>query len=186
MSFTKFDTGGSSRKTARVVANRYCEDSSLSYVFARWFACGGGRCAEIYGAIYDQANNKLVHIDQYSTPGRYGGSKVHACSIPGVASQFTCYYVNWNDAGGTTSSLTQTPLEGAYPKTPSPLAKPYYVFTTIIGDDTFEWRVWMKQDTGYSETLGARRRFGVDSRSNLRHTDSARLRDETRGVCSID
>lgn len=174
----KYNTVFSSRQVVRELANRYCSDNSLSNVFNPWYACDSGRCADTYRQIYNGSSNELEHMSPDGSVGRFGGTQVRSCRYPGSSFTFTCYRVDWYNAGGYTANWTNN-REG----TP-PLAKPYYIFRSVSNGTEYEWRVWMRQDTGYANSLGSRRNFGNNSRSGLVYSNNIGLCDVDRGVCA--
>ncbi len=92
-----------------------------------------------------------------------------------------CSYVNYNNAQGHTGSWVPNGTG------PAPLAYPYYVITQRIGDQFYERRIWLTDDTPYATTLTDHLRAGLTQRSQLRYTTSLRMCDLTavppRGDC---
>ena len=178
MAKSRFNSRGSARRVADILADRYCTSQSLSYVYAYWYACGNGSCATNYQELYDASTDELRHLSTDDKVNRFGGSKRHRCSFPGSTTTFRCLFVNWYRAQGATSSWT-----GNRDGTP-PLAKPYYVFRTNGETHSYEWRVWLSADTGYPTSVGMRRTYGVNSRTELLYSDSVAICDVDRNVCS--
>lgn len=178
-SFGKFDSYNSGIVVAQNISSRYCSNSSLSYVFAPWYGCNSSYCANTFSTIYVASTDSLTHMNRNTSVGRLGGSSSRSCRFAGSTSTFTCYYVNYNNAQGYTGSWVYN-VNG----TP-PLALPFYVFRQNVNTTSYEWRVWIRPDTGFGSTLSAKRAYGASSRDGLAWSSSVGLCDVTynRGNC---
>jgi hypothetical protein len=180
----RFSSATMADKVADVIADRICAGGNI---YAPWFACDNGACANDYDNIVN--NGTLQSIDHSASIGTWGGVREHTCEewVPaGVPDppNFTCRYVKFGNATGYTSSWVYTPYNGTKGNL-SPLAKPFYVYSFQNGSgNAVEARIWMKQDTDLAETLEMRRGYGQDSRHSLVYDSSATICDLDRGICS--
>lgn len=169
------------QKTAHEMNRSYCAAGGTpaqrrSVAWRPWYGCTriAGICETIFNSIYDPATDSLNSLVEDWSVGMYGGMEVRTCRAG--ARYFTCFYIDWNRAQG----------DVAWRGTgygPNPISLPFYSFTV---NGTYEFRYWMKDDTGYATSILGRRRFGHDPRrSGLEWFDGEQLCDVTvnRGYC---
>ncbi len=155
-----------------VMANRYCTNSSRSYVWMPWHGCNSGVCETIYKEIYQ--GGRLVGLDRVASVTSSGGMEQRSCSVGGGAA-FACWYVDPSRAQGANGWTV--PAWGA-----APVSDPFYVFTS----GSKEERHWLRSHSGYPVDISATRSLGSNARTSLTWSTSSELCDETSqtGSCS--
>jgi hypothetical protein len=167
----RIDTWSSSAKAAEVMANRWCANPSLSYVWAPWFGCANNRCLAIYNEIYQSGN--LVNLSRDLGVSRTGGMEYRVCRL-GDSTTVNCWFVDPSKAQGYKGFAN--PAFG-----PSPISAPFYVYSR----NGHEYRHWLAADSGYNADITAHKPLAANSRNGLSWSTSDRLCDETthRGTC---
>jgi hypothetical protein len=183
----RINTSTAAQKAADTMASRYCNAGGKpaerrAFAWSPWFACGSSTCENLYQEHYCSASDTVCNVTTNGNVTRQGGMLTRNCRYGAGPATFTCWYVNYTNAQGVTTSWQQAPLDGESDG-PSPLAFAFYVYLGS-GD---EWRHWLEEDTGYNVgEVFARRPNGQDSRAGLTWKDQKKLCDlDTRhGTCS--
>jgi hypothetical protein len=155
-------TAGGGPQAAAAMASRYCAAGGTgaqrrAAAWAPWHACSSGACEAIFGEIYNGTNGQLRAISGTSTVSSRGGMVSRTCTRGGSTQVIpSCFYVDPAAAEG--QDWWASPNTGA-----SPITAPFYVFE--LGG--WEYRVWLKEDTGYSIDIEAVRPLGQNARSSL-------------------
>ena len=157
---SRIDTSLSAAYAADEMADRYCRSTSTgssrrSYVWRPWYGCGGGRCEAIFHEIFN--GSRLTGVNRQSGISRGGGMKETTCTGPGHRGPFTCWRVDPKKAQGYGGFAV--PAFG-----PTPITAPFYVYTA----SGYEYRHWLRADTGYDIGVWASRPIGGNARSSLR------------------
>jgi hypothetical protein len=172
------NTATAAQQAATTMSARWCSASSATdaaarraSVWAPWHGCGGGVCEAAYQAIYDPAGPK-VQVDP--TVSRTGGMVARTCRIPNVGN-VSCWFVDPARAQGF--SGWNIPSWGR-----SPVSAPFYVFRL----DGREYRVWLRNDSGYDSTITAFKPVTSNARTALSWIKGDGLCDVTtnRGACN--
>lgn len=152
------DTATASRVVASEMAKRWCafagdpanEPARREFVWGPWHGCAADRCEEIYNAIYDPAG---LHLSLDPGVTRTGGVQLRSCNVPGVG-VLRCHYVDPALAQGAKGFAS--PTFG-----PSPVTSPFYVIR--IGNTEQRW--WLKEDSGYTQTVSASKLVKANART---------------------
>lgn len=167
---------------AQQISARYCRGTGtpgarLEYAWAPWHGCNDGRCLVIFAEIYDNGN--LRNLSRDAGVSNTGGMQPRTCRGPGAGGTFPCWRVDPSlaqgyGAGGVGWANTSS---GAS----APLTAPFYVYAA----GGFEYRHWLKADTGYSSGVWARRPIGQNARNSLQWAGGEALCDVTinGGAC---
>lgn len=169
------NTSSSAQQAAQTMAQRWCASSGTdaarrASVWSIWYGCNGGVCENIYATIYDPVTLK-VSLDPTVTRG--GGTEARSCFVPTVG-VVGCTYVDPSRAQGNRGWTI--PGFG-----PSPVSAPFYDFRT----NGKEYRVWLRDDTGYGATINANKPVTANARTSLTWINGDALCDLTanRGLC---
>jgi hypothetical protein len=100
-----------------------------------------------------------------------GGMNATTCSyIDGTT--FTCYYIDWRNAEGYTDSFDDSLNSGGDTSIGlSPLSNPMYAYVS----SGYEYRHWLKEDSGFDIDIHAVRDIPNNARSGLNWYDSTTL-----------
>jgi hypothetical protein len=154
---------GSAPAAASAMASRYCSATAggatgslaRAAAWAPWNACGDGDCEEVFNDIY--SGGSLQAVSGSASVTTRGGMVSRICGRGGSTQVFSpCFYVDPDLAEG--QDWWTNPNVGA-----APITAPFYVFET----GGYEYRVWLKEDTGYSFDIEAARPLGQNARSSL-------------------
>jgi len=169
------DTNTAAQQAAQTMAQRWCASSGTdaarrASVWGIWYGCNGGVCENIYATIYDPGTLKVT-LDPTVTRG--GGTEARTCFVPTVG-QVACTFVDPAKAQGY--KAWNVPAWG-----PSPVSAPFYDFRT----NGLEYRVWLRDDTGYGVTVNANKPVTSNARTSLTWIIGDALCDLTanRGLC---
>lgn len=168
---TAINTATAAQQAATLMANRWCTNPTLSYVWAPWYGCATTTiCSDIYNAIFD---GTTLNIGTDPTITGLGGMEARRCNVVFVG-EVDCWFVDPSRAQGLKSWTT--PNFG-----PSPITFPFYSYA-INGR---EYRTWLKEDTGYGVTINANKPITGNARTTLAWNSGDGLCDETltRGAC---
>jgi hypothetical protein len=182
------DTVTSANQAADTIAYRWCNAPAnrqatpqlrRQYAWGPWFGCSAGNttaCEDLYNSI---DTNGMVNIGFDPSVTRTGGMQSRTCSIRGIGDGLACAYINpafaegsrgWQ--GGTYDGRTNYV---------TPLPKPFY---DVRANGT-EYRVWLREDTGYAIDITASKPITANARTSLTWTASTGLCDvaNRRGNC---
>ena len=134
-----------------------------------WVATAG--CARTSTPPSTTRSTLKVTLDPTVTRG--GGTEARTCFVPTLG-QLACTYVNPARAQGY--SAWNIPAWG-----PSPVSAPFYDFRA----NGKEYRVWLRDDTGYGVTVNANKPVTANARTSLTWIQGDALCDLTanRGLC---
>jgi hypothetical protein len=169
---TAINTYTAAQTAATLMAQRWCQNPSRPYAWAPWFYCGTTSiCEDLYNEIYD--GTSLVNIKQDQSVSAFGGMQSRTCDTP--VGTVTCYYVDPAKAEGLASWAA--PNFG-----PAPISAPFYVFEA----GGYEYRYWLPEDTGYANTITAKKPITANARTSLTWATSNELCDLTtiHGACN--
>jgi len=154
----RIDTFVVSAQAAATMADRWCTNPTLAYVWAPWYGCGGGgsTCRDIFAAIYRRSTDRLVGVTRDTGVLRRGGMTRHTCTGPARAGEFTCWRVDPRQAQGYAGF-------SAAGFGPAPLTAPFFVYAA----GGREYRHWLRADTGYRRGVWATRPLGANARHSL-------------------
>ena len=169
-------TTTSAQQAAITMAARWCAASGTdaqrrATVWAPWLGCNSGKCETFYQAMYDPAGPKVA-VDNNVT--RDGGMVSRTCRAPTLGT-VACSYVDPSQAQGF--SAWNIPAWGR-----SPVSAPFYAMT----QNGIEYRVWLRNDTGYDSTIVASKPITANARTSLTWSKADFLCDLTtgRGACN--
>ena len=178
LSVEKFNSITSSLEIAGRMADRYCSNHSYLSIWRPFCACAStGHCSapdrdRCIQTATNIRNNAPIQED--TSTDSSGGIEMRTCSLPGQAQVFQCFYVKPTvpPAQGYTGSPGGTPYGWiSYPDAATlPLAKPFYVYKQWpdgTDSNSYEWRYWMAEDTGFDRDFAARRQYGTPATTKL-------------------
>ncbi|GIU83773.1 MAG: hypothetical protein KatS3mg008_0548 [Acidimicrobiales bacterium] len=167
----RMDTWVAARTAAAEIVRRWCASPDRSYAWAPWHGCRNGKCEAIFAEIYK--DGRLTGVAEDPAVERSGGTVQRTCDFDDRW-VVPCWYVDPAAAQGYRGFVS--PTFG-----PSPISKPFYVFS--FGG--YEYRHWLREDTGLTEDVGAARELRTNARVGLGWTTTRRFCDQTarRGRC---
>jgi hypothetical protein len=169
---------------ANTISARYCGASGtpghrLEVAWGPWHGCNEGRCLVIFAEIYNPDTGQLRTLARNGDVTSTGGMQPRTCRGPGVSGTFSCWRVDPSLAQGYGAGgvAWADPNSGAS----APLTAPFYVYAA----GGYEYRHWLRSDTGYSTGIWARRPIGQNARTSLQWAGGESLCDVTtgRGAC---
>ena len=170
---------------ASTISARYCSarndgktvGESLAFAWTPWHGCGSGRCATIFVTIYE-AGTGLRNVVRDRTVSNTGGVVQRTCRGPGASGSFACWRVDPAKAEGygAGSIAWADPAYGG--SATAPLTAPFYTYAA----GGYEYRHWLRADTGYSSGVWARRQLGQNARTSLQWSGGESLCDVTTGA----
>ncbi len=192
----QFDSAGlgapytaSQRVDTRVIATpmaaeitaRYCRATGsptqrLTYAWTPWHGCNDNRCGAIFLQIYNPQTNRLQNVSRDGSVLSTGGMQPRTCRGPGNSGTFSCWRVDPALAQGYGSGSTAW-ADPQYGGT-APITAPFYVYAA----GGYEYRHWLKADTGYATGVWARRPLGQNARTSLQWQGGETLCDVTTGA----
>jgi hypothetical protein len=158
-------TAGGAPAAASAMATRYCAAVAGGFTggLARaaawkpWHACDDGACEAIFSEIFNVQTRQLRGISGTSAVGSRGGMVSRVCGRGGSTQVFSpCFYVDPALAQGQD-------WWAAADAGRSPITYPFYVFE----NGGYEYRVWLREDTGFPFDVEATRPLGQNARSSL-------------------
>jgi hypothetical protein len=176
------------QRVVATLASRYCGASGTdaqrrTAAWGPWLGCSNSGCESLYATHL--SGDTIVGISKDTTVSRYGGMYSHTCRYAGETATFQCWLINPSSAEGYTVSWRLTPYDGG--TSISPLT--FIFYNNGFDTGNYEYRYWQKHDTGYANSVEARRASGANSRSSsglLWTIGNTRLCDVTLnlGPCS--
>jgi hypothetical protein len=183
------DSVTAANQAATTISYRWCnaplnqqttEAQRRRYAWGPWFGCSTtNTCETIYQSLVAGGPDKLNTAFD-ATVTRYGGMQQRTCNVDGLGDGLTCWYVNPALAQGSKGWTG-----GTYNNTSTgvtPLPKPFYV----VESGGREYRIWIRDDTGYDIGITASKPITSNARTSLTWTATAGLCDITaaRGQCT--
>lgn len=153
----RIDTYVVAAQTAATMADRWCDNPSLSYVWAPWYGCGSTTCRNIYRAIYRPATDRLVGVTRALGVTARGGMQRRTCTGAARGGSFACWRIDPARAQGYAGFR-------AAGFGPAPVTAPFYVYAA----GGREYRHWLARDTGYARDIWATRPLSGNARTSLR------------------
>ena len=174
---TAINSYTSAEQAASVMASRYCASTQTDPVkkrqsaWAPWYYCTSGTLCE---GVYQSVLNSGVLDVNTTSISRLGGMEQRTCEVTGIG-HVSCGFVDPAKAQGY--AAWAIPNFG-----PAPVTAPFYVFEA----NGREYRYWLKQDTGYAQTIRADKPVTANARTSLSWSYSDTLCDRTggRGTCT--
>ncbi|MDP5274006.1 hypothetical protein [Chengkuizengella axinellae] len=161
----------------RLAANWYKVDGTFDYnreyAWKDWYGCKNTtwainlpRCENLFDDLY---NENQINISLDPTVSRTGGMiSDSSCKVGETINYYEsvpCYYVDMENIEGSTVGYTND--NGGGNQNPKPL--PFYNFTLSY----YEYRSWLKYETGYNIDIDAIRILGENSREGLEWRDDS-------------
>ncbi|MCB1249416.1 MAG: hypothetical protein KDB36_08410 [Acidimicrobiales bacterium] len=174
---TAINSYTSAEQAASVMASRYCASSQTDPVkkrqsaWAPWYYCTSGTLCE---GVYQSVLSSGVLDVNTTSISSLGGMEQRTCEVTGIG-HVSCGFVDPAKAQGY--AAWAIPNFG-----PAPVTAPFYVFEA----NGREYRYWLKQDTGYAQTIRADKPVTANARTSLSWSYSDTLCDRTggRGTCT--
>ena len=152
------------------------------YAWGPWYGCSFGNstsCEDTFKQLVTSDGKLNTSFD--AAVSRTGGMQQRTCNLRGIGDGLTCFYINPALAEGSRGWQGGT-YDGSG-NSVTPLPKPFY----SVRANGNEYRVWLKEDTGYDINITASKQVTADARapSALTWTPSTVLCDTStrRGFC---
>lgn len=182
------DTNTAANQAADTIAYRWCNappsrlvtpQARRLYAWGPWFGCTNGNstgCEDLFNSL---VSGDKLNIAFDPSVSRTGGMQARTCTVRGITDGITCFYINpalaegsrgWQ--GGTYDGRTNYV---------TPLPKPFYDFRA----NGTEYRVWLKEDTGYAIDITASKPVTANARTSLTWSATTGLCDPVNrhGAC---
>jgi len=182
------DTDTAAMQAAATISYRWCNAPAdrlgdpvrrRAYAWAAWYYCStDSRCENAYNSLL--TGDKL-DIGSDSAIDHLGGMEKRVCNVLGLGEGLTCYYIDPARAQGS-RSWTYGTYDPARPDYLTPLPKPFYDIE--VGGN--EYRIWVRDDTGFDVGITAVKPVTSNARSSLVWSRASNLCDITvqRGDCA--
>lgn len=131
-------------------------------------------------------NAGRIDVNLNSSIDATGGMLKRSCSLKVLAEPIECWYVDPANAQGSRGWTQWGPYDPNSVRGVTPLPKPFYVFRLrLIDGRDWEFRVWLRQDTGYPIDITARHPVTTNARSSMVWSQAATICDTytRRGDC---
>ena len=176
-------------QAAATIAYRWCNAPSSKkatpqlrrmYAWGPWYGCtlgGTTKCEDTFNQLVTSDGKLNTSFDPAVT--RTGGMQQRVCNLRGLGDGLTCFYINPALAEGSRGWQGGT-YDGSGSSI-TPLPKPFY----SVRANGNEYRVWLKEDTGYDIDITASKPVTANARDSLTWTASTVLCDTStrRGFC---
>ena len=176
-------------QAAATIAYRWCNAPSSKkatpqlrrmYAWGPWYGCtlgGTTKCEDTFNQLVTSDGKLNTSFDPAVT--RTGGMQQRVCNLRGIGDGLTCFYINPALAEGSRGWQGGT-YDGSGSSI-TPLPKPFY----SVRANGNEYRVWLKEDTGYDIDVTASKPVTANARDSLTWTASTVLCDTStrRGFC---
>lgn len=183
------DATNAANQAAATIAYRWCNapvakqatpQLRRQYAWGPWFGCslsGTTACEDTFNQLVTSDGKLNTAFD--GSVSRTGGMQRRTCNLRGISDSVTCFYVNPALAEGSRGWQGGT-YDGSG-NSVTPLPKPFY--SVRVGGT--EYRVWLKEDTGYDIDITASKPVTANARSSLTWAASTVLCDTgaRRGYC---
>jgi len=182
------DATNAANQAAATITYRWCNAPAAKqvspqvrrqYAWGPWFGCSGSgtACEDTFNQLVTSDGKLNTSFD--GAVSRTGGMQQRTCNLRGIAESVTCFYVNPALAEG--SRGWQGGVYDGTGNSVTPLPKPFY--SVRVG--TTEYRVWLKEDTGYDIDITATKPVTANARNALTWSASTVLCDTggRRGYC---
>lgn len=168
---------------AETISARYCGATGsvpdrLNRAWLPWHGCNENRCLAIWIQIYDINAQQLRSVARDNAVTNTGGVVQHTCQGPGAAGSFPCWRVDPARAQGYGAGSTAWADPSYGGSATAPLTAPFYTYAA----GGYEYRHWLRADTGYSSGVWARRPLGQNARNSLQWAGGESLCDMTTGA----
>ncbi len=182
------DTDTAALQAATTIAYRWCNAPAdrlndpvkrRAYAWAAWSYCSTDtRCEVAYNSIL---KGDKLDIGTDSSIDHLGGMEQRTCNVAGLGTNLTCYYIDPSRAQGS-KSWTYGTYDPNRPDYLTPLPKPFYDIE-LNGN---EYRIWIRDDTGFDVGITATKPVTANARTSLVWSKVSNLCDLTakRGDCS--
>jgi len=171
------------------IAYRWCNAPSSKketpqlrrmYAWGPWYGCtlyGTTSCEDTFNQLVTPDGKLNTSFDRAVT--RTGGMQQRVCNLRGIGDGLPCFYINPALAEGSRGWQGGT-FDGSG-NSVTPLPKPFY----SVRANGNEYRVWLKEDTGYDINITASKPVTSDARNSLTWIASTVLCDTSirHGFC---
>ncbi len=182
------DTDTAAMQAANTISYRWCNAPAdrlndpvkrRAYAWGAWYYCStDSRCEDAYNSILKDGK---LDLGTDNTIDHLGGMEKRTCTVVGLGENLTCFYIDPARAQGS-KSWTYGTYDPARPDYLTPLPKPFYDIE-LNGN---EYRIWVKDDTGFDIGITATKPVTSNARTSLVWTKISNLCDLTakRGDCA--
>jgi hypothetical protein len=182
------DTDTAAMQAATTISYRWCNAPSdrlsdpvkrRAYAWGAWYYCSTDtRCEDAYNSIL---KGDKLDIGTDTTIDHLGGVEKRICNVVGLGENLTCFYIDPSRAQGS-KSWTYGTYDPTRPDYLTPLPKPFYDIE-LNGN---EYRIWLKDDTGFDIGITATKPVTSNARTSLVWAKVSNLCDLTakRGDCA--
>lgn len=166
---------------AQTISARYCGATGsvpdrLNRAWLPWHGCNENRCLAIWIEIYNINTQRLRDVVRDAAVSNTGGVVQRTCRGPGASGTFACWRIDPAKAEGYGAGGVgwASPSSSA----PAPLTAPFYTYAA----GGYEYRHWLRSDTGYGSGVWARRPLGQNARTSLQWAGGESLCDVSSGA----
>lgn len=146
-----------------------------SYAWGPWYGCSFSNkiaCENLFNSL---STGAFLNTAFDTSVTRTGGMIRRTCNVFGIGNGIDCWYINPANAEGSRGWANGT-YDGRTDYV-TPLPKPFYSFRA----NGREYRVWLKEDSGYDINITASKPVSSNARTSLTWDSTAGLCDVTTG-----
>jgi hypothetical protein len=182
------DATTAANQAADTIAWRWCNAPASkqdpvdrrSYAWGPWYGCSFSNktaCENLFNSL---STGAFLNTAFDASVTRTGGMIRRTCNVVGIGNGIDCWYINPANAEGS-RGWTNGTYDGRTDYV-TPLPKPFY----SLRANGREYRVWLKEDTGYDINITASKPVTSNARTSLTWDPTAGLCDVTtgRGLCN--
>ena len=178
------DTATAANQAADTIAWRWCNAppskqepaaARRSYAWGPWFGCSysnTGACENLFNSL---STGGSLNTAFDASVSRTGGMVRRTCNVLGIGDGLACWYINPANAEGS-RAWTGGTYDGRTDYV-TPLPKPFY----SLRANGREYRVWLREDTGYDINITASKPVTSNARTSLTWESTTGLCDVTTG-----
>jgi hypothetical protein len=178
------DTATAANQAADTIAWRWCNapdskqetaEARRAYAWGPWYGCSFSNQAACENLFNSLSTDGSLNTAFDASVSRTGGMIRRTCNLIGIGNGLDCWYINPANAEGS-RAWTGGTYDGRTNYV-TPLPKPFY----SLRANGREYRVWLKEDTGYDINITASKPVTSSARTSLTWESTTGLCDVTTG-----